>query len=263
MATPNILYDVSNKVISFKAVHVTDIHVKDQNATYIARIPVFKAKIANHAPDYILNTGDTADSAGTSADAEVEDVIADLAAIAPCITARGNHDGSVTNAQLGMPVDNWFFQDITGTNWRVIVLYSQGGGNYSLGATQTTWLTNTLAASTSKYVILMLHVPFCSVAAMMWHLRNANDWDFPTDYMNDAKAILDLVKANPNIKVCLSGHEHTIDRVDHEGVVYLNSGAVSANWWTDNTFQEKGYPAGYRLIDFYEDGTIREKFLTY
>ncbi len=263
MPVPSILYDISNRAISFQAVHITDIHVKDQNATYVSRIAALKAKIANHSIDYILNTGDTADSAPTSADAEVEDLVADLTAIKPMITARGNHDGSVTNAQLGMPVDNWYYQDITGTDWRVIVLYSQGGGNYSLGATQTTWLTDTLAASTSKYVILMSHVPFCSVAALMWYLRNSQAWGNTTDYHSDAKEILDIVKANPNIKVCLSGHEHTIDRVEHEGVVYLCSGAVSANWWGDNTYTEKGYPAGYRLIDFYNNGTIKEKFLTY
>lgn len=72
-----------------------------------------------------------------------------------------------------------------------------------------------------------------------------------------------FVKLYPNIKVVLSGHEHTIDKVEHEGVIYLNSGAVCANWWFDATYVEKGYSAGYRLIDFFEDGTIRENFITY
>lgn len=258
----NILYNVSNRKISFKAAHITDIHIKDAQVAWQTRFPIFMNKLLNHDIDYVLNTGDTADNSSNTADATVEDFVADVNAVFPMITTRGNHDGSVTNAQLDMP-SNYYYVDIN-SKWRVIVLHSQGGGNYSLGATQTTWLTDTLTATPStQYVCIMSHVPFCSVAALMWYLRNGQGWSNTVDYHSDARAILDIVKLYPNIKVCLSGHEHTIDRVDHEGVVYLNSGAVSADWWNTSNYQEKGYPAGYRLIDFYDDGTIREQFLTY
>lgn len=263
----NILYDISNRNISFQAAHITDIHIKDLSPVtapvFVSRFPEFKNKLAGHAIDYILNTGDTADSGSTTSDAAVIQFVADMNAIKPMIVARGNHDLSVTNAQVGMPVDNYYYQDIN-SKWRIIVLYSQGAGDYNLGATQTTWLSTTLAATPSnQYVCIMSHVPFCSVAGLMWYLRNSQTWTSTVDYHSDAKAILDIVKSYPNIKLCLSGHEHTIDRVEHEGVVYLNSGAVSANWWGDTTYAEKGYSAGYRLIDFYDDGTIREKFINY
>jgi hypothetical protein len=51
--------------------------------------------------------------------------------------------------------------------------------------------------------------------------------------------------------------------VEHEGITYLCSGAVSANWWQGTAYSEKGYPAGYRLIDFYKDGSVRDTFITY
>lgn len=258
--TPNIINNKEGRQLSFKAAHITDMHFNDNIAVCVARTPVLSDKIKNHSIDYILNTGDTTNDGAPYANTWTAFKNNQTK---PIISAKGNHDWYALDV-YGIPgATGWYAQTIN-SKWKIIVLNSQGGGNYSLGATQLAWLQTELAATpTTQFVCIMSHVPFCGIAGMMWYLRNNQGWSNTVDYHSDSKQIIDIIKQYPNVKVCLSGHQHTIDKVEHEGVVYLCSGAVSANWWQDNSYLEKGYPAGYRLIDFYNDGTIREKFMTY
>lgn len=273
----NVIENVSNRKLSFKIAHITDIHLKPITIC-LDRIPVFLNQLAGHDIDYIFLTGDLFNYNVPGDDInQVIQFVADCNAIAPTFVVRGNHDGDLvtigTNEQIGMPPgDQWYFRDVH-EKWRMIGLYSQGGQsppnpsattNYTLGATQRQWFIDTLAATPAgTNVVVLSHVPIVGIAPMMWYLRQANTWNALADMHKDSKDILDILKASGKVRLCLSGHEHTIDRVEHEGVIFLCSGAVCANWWNDTTYQEKGYPAGYRLIDFYDDGTIREKFMTY
>jgi Icc protein len=264
MTLPNIIYKILNRNISIRAAHITDIHLKN-NATCNNRLPAFTGSLLAKPLDAIINTGDTLDWPTNTEMGMLASLVAELKTKnVPLIVSRGNHDAAANNEQLGMidTVNQHYYYDID--VWRFIVLYSQGGGNYSLGADQLTWLQNTLAATPSnKYVCIVSHVTILGVAAMMWYLRAGGTWQSTTDHHSDTVAILNVLKQYPNVKVCLSGHQHTIDEVVHEGITYLCSGAVSADWWNSNTYEEKGYPAGYRLIDFYKDGSIRHKFITY
>jgi len=47
----------------------------------------------------------------------------------------------------------------------------------------------------------------------------------------DAAKIKDLFAKHKNVKLCLSGHLHLVDRVDYNGVTYLCDGAVCGGWW--------------------------------
>jgi len=69
-----------------------------------------------------------------------------------------------------------------------------------------------------------------------------------------------LFLKHSNVKVCVSGHIHLVDRVDYNGVSYLCNGAISGNWWKGN-FQET--PPGYSLIDLFDDGTWRREYVKY
>jgi predicted phosphodiesterase len=261
-----VLDELKQRQPSFTAAHITDIHLKPFG-TCLARLPIFKASLQGQNIDYILNTGDSLDWPTNSDLTQLASFVADMNAIKPMIAARGNHDGGATNVQLGMPTSNYFYQDI-GTKWRIIVLYSQGGGNYSLGTTQMAWLSDLLGKSSDKNVCIMSHVPICGVAGMIWYTFGVNPvvagtWNPTVDQHNDISAIVELFRNNPCVKVALSGHQHIYDDTVYQGVRYLCGGAVCADWWNTTNYHEKYNHAGYRMIKFYDDGSVTYENIYY
>ncbi|MEX2092204.1 MAG: hypothetical protein WD971_05980, partial [Pirellulales bacterium] len=69
-----------------------------------------------------------------------------------------------------------------------------------------------------------------------------------------------LFAKHPNVKLCISGHLHLLDRVDYNGVTYLCNGAVSGNWWGG---RHKDCDEGYAVVDLYDDGTFEHEYVKY
>ena len=63
-----------------------------------------------------------------------------------------------------------------------------------------------------------------------------------------------------NVRLCLSGHMHMIDRVAFRGITFICDGAVSGNWWKGAHLE---FPEGYGVIDLYADGTFEHQYVTY
>ncbi len=76
----------------------------------------------------------------------------------------------------------------------------------------------------------------------------------------DCLELKDLFAQHPNVKLCLSGHLHLLDRVDYNGVTYLCNGAVSGNWWKG---RHKDCDEGYAVIDLYDDGSFEHQYVKY
>jgi hypothetical protein len=76
----------------------------------------------------------------------------------------------------------------------------------------------------------------------------------------DARKLKDMFLEHSNVKACLSGHIHLVDRVDYLGVSYYCNGAVSGAWW-DGDYQECA--PGYALVDLYDDGSVENVYVTY
>lgn len=76
----------------------------------------------------------------------------------------------------------------------------------------------------------------------------------------DARRIKDLFVRHPNVRLCLSGHLHLVDRVEYLGVTYLCNGAVSGAWWKGN---HQECEPGYALIDLHNDGSFEHRYVTY
>jgi len=283
-------FSLSKKGVSFTAAHVTDCHFRSDSfygPSCATESQVFKQSLLEQNFDYILDTGDCLD--GTvpgdtfaSQSAVYNGIWGDIDT--PRITAIGNHDNrGNTKANLrtlfGMP-DNYYYQDI-GSKWRIVVLDSTTNGTgtqnpYLLGTTQTTWLSNLLAQSADKYVCIMSHVPILSVAAMKWYIYGGsnpvltNTWNLTVDQHVDTFGIQELFRANPCVKVCLSGHEHVYDdcTVNYNGndVRFICNGAVAINWWQDITpasFRHTYQNRGYSIMRFYEDGTVSNNLIYY
>ncbi len=151
--------------------------------------------------------------------------------------------------------------------WHFVVLDSitrtDHGYIGKLGDAQIDWLRQDLAGHGEKPTLIMSHIPMLAVCPAFFEKSEVDGrrWHVPGRLMHiDARRAKDLFLTHPQVKVCVSGHIHLLDRVDYNGVSYLCNGAICGNWWRGN-FQET--PPGYALIDLYEDGSWHREYLTY
>ena len=78
----------------------------------------------------------------------------------------------------------------------------------------------------------------------------------------DLGKIHTLFKKYPNVKLCLSGHLHVIDRVDYFGVSYLSNPAVCGNWWKPTPHLDR-FGEMYTTLDLFKDGTFDVQYVDY
>lgn len=281
--------NLSRKPVSLTIAHVTDMHLRTEDALMKVRceegIAAFKESLLSQNVDYILDTGDSLDgTVGLDTFAKQSALYNNLWGDIdiPRYTAIGNHDNrGNTKADLrtlfGIPA-NYYYQDLD-DKWRVIVLDSTTNGTgtqnpYLLGATQTSWLADTLAASADKYVIIMTHVPILSVAGMRWYIYGganpvvSGTWNLTVDQHVDVYGILELFRTNPCVKLALSGHEHVYDDclsgADKNNVRFICNGAVGINWWQEdypNAYRHTYQERGYGIIKLYSDGTVENNVI--
>ena len=131
-----------------------------------------------------------------------------------------------------------------------------------LDAEQFDWLANLAAVDAATPVLVLSHIPIISAAAFFDGDNEQNHvWTVPGRWMHlDARKIKDLFLKHPNVKVCLSGHLHLVDRVTYNGVNYLCNGAVCGGWWK-GTYQECG--EGYAVLDLFDDGSFDCQYVGY
>jgi 3',5'-cyclic-AMP phosphodiesterase len=262
-----------------RVAHLTDIHVQPEKrgGEGMAACLQHIAKLDDR-PDLILTGGDQvmdvwgADRARAQTQWDLyQKVWADNTDL-PVRHCLGNHDywnggeSAVDTSgkgydwamdALGMEKPYYAFDQ---AGWRFIVLQStqpQAAGGYKgrLGEAQMAWLKAELGATPKERPILVLsHIPILAACTFFdGDNEKTDNWQVPGAWMHiDARAIKDLFAKHSNVKVCLSGHVHLVDRVDYLGVTYLCNGAVSGGWWGGN-YQEFG-PA-YGLVDLFADGT--------
>lgn len=129
---------------------------------------------------------------------------------------------------------------------------------------QMDWLKADLAKTDPKTPVLVLsHIPIVSATVFYDknNVKNGN-WQIPGSWDHtDAVDLIALFYQHPNVKACLSGHMHLLDRAEYNNVSYFCNGAVSGNWWTSDTYHQT--KAGYALFDLYDDGTVERTYLPY
>ncbi len=128
------------------------------------------------------------------------------------------------------------------------------------------WLQGDLAANASKKPVCVIsHIPIVSVCALFFGYGNNNKtpkefWRLGDNLMHhDSKPLVKLL-AESNVKLCISGHIHLLDRVEYMGVHFICDGAVSGAWWA-GPFQEVA--EGYGVFDLYPDGTFDHQYIAY
>jgi 3',5'-cyclic AMP phosphodiesterase CpdA len=131
---------------------------------------------------------------------------------------------------------------------------------------QQAWLEKDLAKNMSGdrlTVCIVTHIPLCAISPIFFATGGENGEDLyrsPDTLMHhNVKPLLRKLAAN-NVKLCISGHTHMLDRVDYLGVSFVCDGAVSGNWW-GGPYQD--FQEGYGLFDLYPNGTFEHRYVDY
>lgn len=270
--------------------HLTDIHVQpERKAGEGLAACLHHVQNLRDRPDMILNGGDAVMDTMSATEARTRiqwdlwrTVIRNECSL-PIESCIGNHDvwgihkkDSQTTGAEPLYGKKWAmealglskpYRSFDRAGWHFIVLDSTlpQADSYiaKLDDQQFDWLTEELRRTGPQTPVLILsHIPILSVAAFMdGENEKDGDWRVPGSWMHiDARKLKDLFLKHPNVKLCLSGHLHLVDRVDYLGVTYLCNGAVCAAWWKGD-YQE--CEPGYGLVDLFGDGTFEHRYVTY
>ncbi len=152
--------------------------------------------------------------------------------------------------------------------WHFIVLDStepQEGGGYKgrFDEEQFQWLMQDLQNTPDDRPVLVLsHIPILTVTSFFdGNNEKTGDWVIPGSWMHiDARRCKDLFAKHPNVKLCLSGHEHLVDQVTYNNVTFCCNGAVCGAWWNGNYHE---CAPGYGVTDLYEDGSFHNQYVVY
>ncbi len=268
--------------------HLTDIHVQpERNAEAGMTACLHAVQGMDDAPELIVTGGDSVmdvfgrrGAARNNAQKEIyQRVLRDECSL-PVRGCIGNHDvhhwGEGQDNE-GQPLGKRWAEELLDlekrfyhfdqAGWRFFVLDSTQprGGNYTAGLddTQWEWFQAELAATPQDTPVLVVsHIPiFCACAFFDGKNEHSGDWRVPGAWMHvDARRIKDLFHKHPNVKLCLSGHIHLVDRVEYLGVTYCCNGAVSGGWW-GGKYQE--FAPGYAIVDLYNDGSFVNTFVNF
>lgn len=275
---------------ALRVAHLTDMHIQPERQGGAGMAACWK-HLAGQAdkPDLVLTGGDTVmdsfdeDEARTKLQWELwNKVKADECGfeMASCL---GNHDvwgwnkkKSKTKGDEARYGKKWAcemfgverpYRSFDKSGWHFVILdstFPEGGGYIGkLDDEQMAWLGADLAAVKPETPVLVLsHIPILSSTALMdsGEVVN-NEWRASGSLMHvDAQKFRDLFLKHRNVKACLSGHMHLVERTDYNGVSYLCNGAVSGNWWKG---KHKECDNGYALLNLYDDGTFESDYVTY
>ncbi|MDX2146258.1 MAG: metallophosphoesterase [Planctomycetota bacterium] len=267
-----------------RVAHITDPHVNAEKGSDRGLAQCL-AHIQSQADrvDLIANTGDTVMCVNAVDEASaahqwntVRAVFKDCSL--PMLHCIGNHDlwgwkpdGSDPRRATGWALDalgmpSRYFHDtrFDRSGWSFISLDGICGSyTGKLDDEQFAFLERTLAAlPADRFVCILTHIPIISACGFFDGERFKNgQWTMPGSWMHeDAARLKDLFAKHRNVKLCLSGHMHQLDRIEFQGVTYLCSGAVSASWW-GGKYYDCDY--GYSIIDLFDDGSLSYAYTTY
>lgn len=269
--------------------HLTDIHVQPERGA-----PQGMEACLRHAldrkdkPDMILTGGDLimdsfgADKDRTKAQWDVFSRVLKANVDVPVEHTVGNHDvwgwsqpdkfssdplfGKVWACEvLGLSRP---YRSFDRAGWHFIVLdstHTHKGNSYTarLDEEQFEWLVDDLAKTPAKTPIMVVtHIPIIAVCSLFdGENEKSGNWVIPGAWVHiDARRIKDAFRKHPNVRLCVSGHEHLLDQVVYNGVTYCCNGAVCGAWWGGD-YHECTY--GYTMIDLFDDHSFENRYIPY
>lgn len=277
---------------SVRLAQISDIHLQPElgAAAGFARC-LHHLQAHQDAPALILNTGDSIMDACAEGEARTklqwdlwQKLLREECSL-PVEHALGNHDyWGINRTKSGTTGEEvrWgrrWALDVLGLEksyrsfdrfgWHFIVLDSvepyQDAYKARLGEAQVAWLRSDLAKTPSQTpVLVMSHIPIVSAGGILNGFEETTDHNLKVSgaLMHlDSAAIHKLFRQHGNVKLCLSGHLHIVDRAEYDGITYISSGAVSSGWWKGIRLDRFDY--GYALVDLFVDGSFKHQYMPY
>jgi hypothetical protein len=287
---------VPKRVLRFA--HPTDIHVKPELHGAEGMTAAFKHMFALSDPPQMILTGgdlpfDTASSdqvRSASLWKLFDQIIGDnVPREIPIHHTIGNHDIWGRDRELCKSTGNepffgkkWFldnfgypqtYYNFDSSGWHFCVLDSfdliPKSKDYvaRIVGDQLDWFKADLAATpVTTPIVVVTHVPIFSAVNFFdnsekKHNSGAADITISHTRMHvDYRELDQLFAGYPNIKLCLSGHIHLLDRCDYNGITHICDGAVCGDKWNG---PRQRTPEGYGLIDLFDDGTFNHRYVAY
>jgi predicted phosphodiesterase len=151
-----------------------------------------------------------------------------------------------------------------GGGWHIVILDSvrpSGNGYYGgLDDEQYEWLQADLAAHRQKPTLIVSHISIFTATVLDVEAKERKRQVSSAVMFDDWPRVKKLFLENPQVRLCISGHMHLIDRVEYNGVTYCCNGAASGAWWKG---ANKECREGYTLVDLYSDGTFENRYVEY
>lgn len=168
--------------------------------------------------------------------------------------------------RLGLPRLYYSFEK---RGWRFIVLddiWPNPDGTYyaEYKADQLDFVQSELKADNEKPTVIAGHVPTVSVFATLAGFAKflGTNFKMPSSLISrNGKSLVNMIRnSKANVKLVLAGHLHHQERIEIDGVCYLNGGAVCGNWWKGPMV---GCSEGFNVIDLYPDGSFAIAYKTF
>ncbi len=269
--------------------HITDIHVQPELSAALGMEACLNhVQAQKDKPDIIFTGGDLIMDASGADKARVKKLWDTFGQVLranlelPIRHCIGNHDVWGTSEREKYKSEplfgkRWAQQELEletpyygfdQAGWHFIVLDSAypfpvSGYTARLDEGQFEWLQDDLGkVPPSTPIMVLSHIPIISACAYFdGDNEISGDWAVPGMWMHiDARRIKNLFAKHPNVKLCISGHIHLLDRVSYNGVTYCCNGAACAGWWKGD-YQECTF--GYAIIDLYDDGSFENAYIPF
>jgi 3',5'-cyclic-AMP phosphodiesterase len=291
-ADPPATQPGASRRLVLRVAHLTDIHIQPERRAAEGLAACLRhVQSQTDKPDLILTGGDLVmESLGADRDRTKVQwdlftrVLKDECRL-PVEHCLGNHDiWGWDKAESGATGDEaeygkkWAmdvlhlespYRSFDRAGWHFIVLDSVGPSAEvymgKLDDAQMEWLKADLARVPATTPVLVLsHIPILA-ACILNDPQSAGEkgegWRVsPRILLANTRKIRTLFAERGNVKLCLSGHIHLVDRVDYNGVSYVCDGAVCAKWWRGAQYE---CHEGYGRIDLFDDGTWEHRYVPY
>jgi predicted MPP superfamily phosphohydrolase len=276
----------------FRIAHLTDMHVTEKHDAQAGFAAALKSlEKIDPSPAFLITGGDhIMDALVTTRERAVEqwDMYAKILAAGTKLKTHaciGNHDvwgwmsktdDYSAHKDFGKPIaverlgikDRYYSFDDGGWHFVMLDNIKLRDRSYygAFDDAQQGWLEKDLAANMAGGrlpVCVVTHIPLCGISPFFFGKGGEKGEDFyrTTDNLmhHNVKPLLRQL-AKGNVKLCISGHTHLLDRVDYLGISFVCDGAVSGNWW-GGPYQD--FQEGYGVFDLYANGAFEHRYVDY
>jgi 3',5'-cyclic AMP phosphodiesterase CpdA len=138
--------------------------------------------------------------------------------------------------------------------WSFLLLDTFQRPGCELDEVQWKWLEEQLSTGDTP-VCIVTHAPLLTATHFLEPVTDkGRGYTIPEGW--SPKGLVrfrELFRKHPRVKLCLSGHMHTSDRVEIDHAAYVCGGAVSGNWWGQGDYL--GFGPCWIEVQLHADGT--------